>query len=147
MRDYVNFGDLKSLILGIIGGLLVLGIQRYWSNRSTKSLKRRIEEKEAYKARLDNLARSDRALLITGFQGVFGAIAAVCAAMIVQFVLVFAHRELLMTFAYVLIWLLPIIACIAAIRLLDDIRHHPESLERIERQITALKNKLLGQSK
>jgi hypothetical protein len=74
MTSYFGFNDLKTFIFGIISGVITfficLAIQRYWSNRSIKSLKRRIEEKEAYKARLDNLARSDRALLITAFQAV-----------------------------------------------------------------------------
>ena len=66
MTDYLNWADLKSLFIGIIGGFSVLGIARFWSNYSIKSMKRRIEQNEAYKENVNNLAKSDRALLITG---------------------------------------------------------------------------------
>jgi hypothetical protein len=147
MTNYFNFGDLKSLLLGIIGGLLVLGIQRYWSNRSMKSLKRRIEEKEAYKARLDNLARSDRALLITGVQAVLAVLACICGIVVIQFLLLLRHIEFLNTLVFVLLWLLPILLCMGIVKMLEDIQNHPQSLERIEKKTTKLKNKLLGQNK
>jgi hypothetical protein len=145
MTNYLNFGDFKSLLIGILGGLLVLGIQRYWSNRSIKSLKRRIEENEAYKARLDNLARSDRALLITGFQAVFGILAFICCITAIQFSLLFGQNVLLNTLVYVLLWSLPILLCIGMFKTFQDIHDHPQSLERIEKKLTDLKNKLLGQ--
>jgi len=66
MTSYLDFNDLKTAIIGIVGGIIsffiCVAIQRYWANRSIKSLKSRIEQNEAYKAQLDNYARSDRAL-------------------------------------------------------------------------------------
>ena len=71
MTDYLNWADdLKTVIIGLITGIIgffiCVGIQRYWSNRSIKSMRRRIEQSEAYKANVNNLAKSDRALLIYG---------------------------------------------------------------------------------
>ena len=75
MTDYFDYGDLKATIIGLITGIagffICLGIQRYWSNHTIQSIRRRIEESETEKVKLDNLAKSDRALIIHGFQGVF----------------------------------------------------------------------------
>src|SRR5690242_1132638 len=71
----LDLNDLKTVILslttGITGGLIVLGIARYWSNRSIKNMKRRIEATEAQKTQINNLAKSDRALLLYGFGNLF----------------------------------------------------------------------------
>jgi hypothetical protein len=53
MGGYFDYGDLKALIIGVIGAFLVLGIQRYWSNWSVKSLQRRIDRSESDKRILD----------------------------------------------------------------------------------------------
>src|SRR6266508_149460 len=75
MDSFLGIADAKALVIGLIGGVisyfLSLAIHRYWSNRNIKSLKRRIEQNEAYKATLDDLAQSDRSLIIMGFRGVF----------------------------------------------------------------------------
>jgi hypothetical protein len=58
MTDYyLDWADLKSLIVGIIGSFIVLVIAHYWSKHSIKSMKRRIEKEEAYKANVNNLAK------------------------------------------------------------------------------------------
>jgi hypothetical protein len=51
---------------------------------------------------------------------------------------------LLTTLVYMLLWIIPIVLCFGLVKMLEDIQNHPESLERIEGQITALKNKLLS---
>jgi hypothetical protein len=151
MTNYFDFNDLKTAIIGIVGGVITfficLGLQRYWSNRNVKNLKLRIEEKEAYKARLDNLARSDRALLITGFQAVLTVLACICGIVAIQIFLLFWEMLLLTTLVYVLLWLLPILLCVGIVKMLEDIQNHPQSLDIIEKRITELKNKLLRQNK
>jgi hypothetical protein len=144
MTDYLTFNDLKALIIGIIGGFTVLGIRAYFSNRSINSLKHRIEEKEAYKERLNNLARSDRALLITGLQAVLAVLACICGIVVIQFLLLFPQIGFVNTLVHVLLWSLPILLCLGIAKMLQDIHDHPQSLEKIEKKITELKNKLLG---
>jgi hypothetical protein len=149
MTSYLDFNDLKSTIIGIVGGIIsffiCVAIQRYWANRSIKSLKSRIEQNEAYKAQLDNYARSDRALLIGIFQALFATIAVICGVVALQISLLFGETVLLGNLVYVLIWFLPILLCVGIIKLLQDIRDHPKSLEKIETRITKLKKRLLGQ--
>lgn len=147
MTEYVNFSDLKGIIIGVIGSALWFAIYRYWSNRSIKSMRRSIEEKEAYKARLDNLARSDRSLLITGFQAVLAILAFICGIVPINFLLFFGQTDILNAFIFVLLWSLPILFCWGIVKMLQDIQGHPQSLEKIDKRITELKNKLLGQNK
>lgn len=150
MTDYLNWADLKtiiiSLITGIIGGLIVLGIARYWSNHSIKSMKRRIEQNEAYKANVNNLAKSDRALLIYGLQGLFTVLGlmALIFFMQVAFAIVRAGRLDELDLVLMFLCLLAGIACVGVIVVFRDVSKYPESIDNIEKRITKLKNKLLG---
>jgi hypothetical protein len=149
MTDYLNWADFKSLIIGIIGGFGVLGIARFWSNYSIKSMKRRIEQNEAYKENVNNLAKSDRALLIYGLQGLFTLLGLMALTFFMQIVFanVRAGRlgdewDMLLMF----LWLLPGIVCVGVIVVLRDVRQYPESIDNIEKRITKLKSKVLGRS-
>lgn len=147
MTSYFDFTDLKTaiigLVTGVIGGLIVLGIARYWSNRSIKSLKRRLQENEAYKARLDNLARSDRALLIVGFQSLL-ALLAMLFLTSALFLLIRESRPALSDMAFALLCLMFAVLAIGLIKTLEAVRDYPKSVERINEKITELKKKLLG---
>jgi H+/gluconate symporter-like permease len=140
----MTVGIISGVISGILTVIICFYAARYWSNRSIKSLNRRIEEKEAYKTRLDNLAKSDRALLIAGFQAVLAVAAFICGIIVIQLLLLIRQTDVLGTLVFMLLWLLPILVCAGIVKMLEDIRNHPESLGRIERQIKALKSKLLS---
>lgn len=150
MTDYLNFADLKTLIIGLITGVVAffvcVALQRYLSNRSIRSMKRRIEQSEAYKAELTNLAKSDRALLITSFQSVFLIIMLLCVIFMVETTLLLSRPGVVNSegLALLAIWLLPIIGCFAIVRMLQQVANYPKSIEKIEAKITELKNKLLG---
>jgi len=143
----LNFGDLKTAIIGVIGGFIVLGIQRYWLNQSVKSLKRRIEETETYKANVNNLAKSDRALLIMAFQAVFLMVAVICCIVIIQLLFLFGKQEFPFALICVLLWSLPVLVCFAVVKTLRDVHDYPQSLTTIEEKITKLKNKYLTKNK
>jgi uncharacterized membrane protein YqjE len=155
MTDYLNWADdLKTVIIGLITGIIgffiCVGIQRYWSNRSIKSMRRRIEQSEAYKANVNNLAKSDRALLIYGLQGLFTLLGLMALIFFMQ--IVFANvragrlgDELDMVLMF--LWLLAGIVCVGVIVVLRDVSQYPESIDNIEKKITKLKNKLLGRSR
>ena len=147
MTDYLNWADLKGLIIGIIGGLSVLGIARYWSNHSIKSMKRRIQQNEAYKANVNNLAKSDRALLIYGLQGLFAVLCLMACIFFMQIAFAIVRADTLLDEWYMVLmflWFLAGIACVGVIVVLRDVRQYPESIDNIEKRITKLKNKLLG---
>ena len=84
MKDYFDYTDLKTIFLSLLVCAIWALIVRAWSNHSVKSAARRIKESEAEKVKLDNLTKSDRALIILGFQGVFGMIAILCMILALQ---------------------------------------------------------------
>ena len=150
MTDYLDWADLKtiiiSLITGIIGFFICLVIQRYWSNHSIKSMKRRIEQNEAYKANVNNLAKSDRDLLIYGLQGLFTVLCLMACIFFMQIAVAIKRAGRLVDewdLVLMFLWLLPGLLCIGVILLLRDVSKYPESIDNIEKRITELKNKLL----
>jgi hypothetical protein len=145
MDNFLGIADVKALIIGLIGGVisyfLSLGIHRYWSNRNVKSLKRRIEQNEAYKAQLDDLAQSDRSLIIMGFEGVF-ALLLVIILLPIFFLLLGGFGSLVLI--TMLVCLIPALVAAGLFKSFRDVREYPKSTKRIEERITKLKNKLLG---
>jgi H+/gluconate symporter-like permease len=151
MTDYLNWADLKTVIIGLITGIIgffiCVGIQRYWSNRSIKSMKRRIEQNEAYKANVNNLAKSDRALLIYGLQGLFAVLCLMACIFFMQVAFAIGRAGRLvdeLDLVLMFLWLMVGIACVGVIVVLRDVSKYPESIDNIEKRITKLKNKLLG---
>ena len=150
MTEYLNFADLKATIIGLITGIvgffICLAIQRYWSNRRIKSMRRRIEQNEAYKAEVSSLAKSDRALLIYGFEGLFALLGLMSLVFLIQIIFAVRRAGMLddLNMVLIFLWFASGAVCIGGIMVLRDVNQYPESLERIEKKITKLKNKLLG---
>jgi hypothetical protein len=69
-------GEFRGFIIGVLGSVvasfIVIAIIRYWKYRSLKSIMRRIDVMEERKLHLENLAKSDRYLLMYFFQMLFG---------------------------------------------------------------------------
>lgn len=151
MTDYFNFADLKGAIIGLVTGIagffICLRIQRYLSNRNIKSLNRRIKESEAEKVKLDNLAKSDRALIIHGFQGVFAMIAILCMILALQSPF-FMNRDPeffdLRGLGQLLLWFIPAFLCVAIVWSLQRVADYPKSLEKIDERIAKLRDRLSG---
>jgi hypothetical protein len=151
MAEYLNFADLKATIIGLITGIvgffICLAMQRYWSNRSIKSMRRRIEQNEAYRANVNNLVRSDRALLIYGFEGLFAVLALMSLVFLIEIIFAVIRAGMLddLNMVLIFLWFGAGAACVSATLVLRDVNQYPESMEKIEKRITKLKNKLLGQ--
>jgi hypothetical protein len=151
MTEYLNWADLKtiiiSLITGVIGGLIVLGIARYWSNRSIRSLNRRIQETEAEKLLIENLAKSEKAVLIYGFQTLFvtlGIMSLVIGAHLLVLLEVLGDLRLALWVLLIVLWGLPALVFIYSAFTIKKVRDYPGSLELFENRIAKLKSKLPG---
>ena len=145
MTDYISWADLKTVIIrlitGIIGGLLVLGIQRYWSNRTIQSVKRRIEYAEAQKAQLESLAKSERAVILFGLGALFGVLGLmnfISAAQSLTF------KDSPMDIVRAMLWGIPGLLCFAFVYLLQQVEKYPDSIKRIEKRLEKLRSKLPG---
>lgn len=142
--DYFDFGDLKALLMGILGTAIWLAIAGTWSNYSVKSIKRRIEESETGKVKLENLSKSDRALIIQGFQAVLGVIAIVCMMLALQALIFVGPPGLLdlRNLPLVFLWLSPTLVCVGVIITFQQVRDWPKAAEKIDKRIAKLKEKL-----
>ena len=144
---------IEPIVVGVISGILTsiicFAAVRYWSNRSIKRLTRRIQESEAEKIKLDNLAKSDRALIILGFQGVFAMIAILCMILALQ-TSFFMNPDPevldLRGLGQLLLWFIPTLVCVAIIWTLQKVEDYPKSREKIDERIAKLRDKLFGKS-
>jgi hypothetical protein len=145
MTDYLDFSDLKAFLIGLLGSATWYLLYRAWSNHSVKSIARRIKESEAEKIKLDNLAKSDRALIIYGFQAVFAILALLF--IILGFHPILATKELhdLLNGREILqlgIWLIACLLCIGVVMTFQQIADYPKSMEKIDEKITKLREKI-----
>ena len=115
-------------------------------NRSAKSLKRRIEEAETQKALLDDLAKSERALLLFGFKSLFALLGLVSLIFALQtfFVSILRGRLDPLDLILVLLWFIPAIISIYLADVVKKLGEYPGSAETIDKKIATLKRKLRG---
>ena len=146
MTDYVDYGDLKTIFLSLLVCVIWAVIVRTWSNYSLRSIRRRIEESETSKLKLDNIANSDRALIIQGFQALLGVIAIVCMMLALQALIFLGPPGLLAlrNLPLVFLWLVPTLVCVGVIITLQQVRDWPKAAEKIDKRIAKLKEKLSG---
>jgi hypothetical protein len=153
MTDYFDFADVKSLMIGVIGGVIVLAIQRLWLIYSVKGAARRLREAEAYKSHLDNLAKSDRALLVHAFAAIFFLLGMICLLFGIEtsrslysefdvFVWAIDLRELL----FLLLWVLVALLCFGVGLNFHRLADYPKSAEKLDKRIAKLKDKVSGKS-
>jgi len=76
--------DLRALVIGVFGSVIawfVCGaLKRYWSYRTVRSIQKNIKLLENEKLLIENLAQSDRSVLLHSFRTLFWVIAIGCSA-------------------------------------------------------------------
>ena len=78
-----------------------------------------------------------------GFQAIFALVIIICCTMFLYLSVIDQPIQLFPTLILVLLLAIPILLCAGLLKTLEDVRNHPQSLEKLERKITELKNKLL----
>lgn len=144
-EEYFTLSDFKSLIIGMIGSLLILAMNRIWLNFTAKGTLRRLKQNEAYRNKIDTLAKSDRALIIYGFQGLFAIIAFGFLVLVFQEVLFVTVDPRLITIKQIgrfLLWLSPALVCMGFVWALQNVSDYPKSTEKLDERIAKLKDKL-----
>jgi hypothetical protein len=92
MSDLRNF--LISLAASVIAFYVVLGLNRYWSVRSLRSLEQQIADAETQVQRIESLRSSDRAVLVFGFRILFALFTLISLVMIVPPLMSLAHLQI-----------------------------------------------------
>lgn len=145
LRSYVT-----GLLSGISGTIIILLIRHYWTRQTIKSMKRRLEQAEAYKAGIEYMTKSDRAVLLHGFITLL-AFFGVLSCTIVVSILYFFMREdgaILPPPAFLLslIWLVVAVFCFAIARCFKQVSEYPESIKALNRKISEIRRKLARRS-
>ena len=145
---------IEPIAVGILSGILTTVIcylaGRYWSNRSIKSLERKIQEQEAYKAHLALSAQSEKATVLRALQMLIALVSFLYVTLITQTVLIITSRTdplSLHDVTYIFVVLLPAALGFGTARWLHDVEKYPSSSERLDKRITNLKEKLTGRKK
>jgi hypothetical protein len=139
--ELLNLGAIvRTIILGIVMIFITKTVNRYLSYRSVKSIQRRIRYAEAEKSTLDNLATSDRSLLLFSFRFIFGILSLVSTAFIAPVLLAFVQgdpdpRQLFI----ILIWFVVGITAGYAANTLKKLDGSPASIESINQKIDSLR--------
>jgi hypothetical protein len=139
--DWLNNPWVVGIGTGVAAFFIRVGIQRYWSNHTIASVKRRIAYAEAQKVQLDNLAKSERAVLLFGLGALFAMLG------LMNFIFAFQSltiKEAPLDVARLILWLMPGLFCFYFSHLIQKVEKYPGSLEAIEKGIAKLKDKLLG---
>jgi hypothetical protein len=131
----------RGIIVPIIVFFLCQVILRYWNNANIKRMRRRIEEVEAQKAMLDELAKSERAVLLLGFQGLFGLLAIMNLIFVLVMLAVHPPDDPI-GFLRAFWWLMPAGIASYLTYLMQRVAEYPRSAEQIEKKIAELKSKL-----
>jgi hypothetical protein len=153
MTDYLDFNDLKAVVTNIVCSVGVLVAYRYWSNWSIKSLNRRVQQAEARKTLVENLAKSERAVLVFGFQTLFLILGLVCMVSAGQTIFLLDQvngempLDLGVIMSFILLWGLPALVALSSSLLIKQVHDYPASLEIFEKKIERLKNRLRGRSR
>jgi len=95
MMDTALLNDLRSLAIGILGGVitfyLIKAIERYASRRIVRSRKRQLEQVQVELKLLEKLGSTDRAVLVFGFQLLFPLLAIISLSIAVSSFLALVH--------------------------------------------------------
>jgi hypothetical protein len=139
----------EGIIGGIISGIMTFFVlragARYWARYTLRGMRRRLEYAEAKKAQLDDLAKSDRSILLFAFGAIFVILAMISIAAIAT--TVFSVLEEGPSFARILsgaIWLFVAAISFSFAILFKQLREYPESARTVEQKISDIKRKLLG---
>jgi len=144
----------EAIILGVISGLLVIGVshvaRRYWTHRTIKSMERRLKYAEARKARLDDLTKSDRSIVLFAFRSLF-LLTGVASFTVVASLTVsifedgfWAARISAARISTALYWAIFTVIALYFAWLFKQLHEYPGSVRSIDKTIAELKRKLTG---
>jgi hypothetical protein len=85
MPELTNLGAIvRTILIGIVMIFITKGINRYLSYRSVKSIERRLKYLEVQKLGLENVAKSDRSIMLFSFNTFFGLFGSLAFAFAIQ---------------------------------------------------------------
>lgn len=144
LSDLLNLGAIvRTVIIGLVFIFVTRAVNRYLSHRSVKSIERRIKYAEERKFLIDNLATSDRFILLFSFLNLFGVLMMLSLFFIIEPLLSLSEGNItFMNLMSIMIWLVPGLMSFSAMYVLNKVYNYAEYSETINQKIAALKTRL-----
>jgi hypothetical protein len=145
LSELLNLGAIvRTLILAVVGFYLVKRVDRYWSYRSAKSIQRRIKEVEARRAMTEDLATSERFVMLFSFKVLFTLLALASLTYLIPVLISFVVQgnKSFINILVGLLWTSVFGVSVIMSWYLDRAENYPKSMENFDKQITNLRTKL-----
>ena len=138
--------DLKSLLLGVIGGLIVLGIVKIYRAYKRSSLKTDIEFIEFEKKHLEAMKKSSVEMNRSSFRAIFLVFILIGLANLIPAFIEFVQIDDLSTrfpkLINAFIWATAIGICFKFHSRYDNLKNYNAALEKFDRKLEKLNEKL-----
>lgn len=137
--------DLKSLMIGIIGGLIVIGMSKLYKAYRKKSILEDIEFLEYEKRHLEEMKRSSVEMNRSSFRSVFALFLLIGIANLAQIVFSLINVEVLaglFDFLTLAIWATFVGLCIKLWRRYDNLKNYNEAIAIMNERLVKLQRRI-----
>jgi hypothetical protein len=136
--------DLKSLAIGVLGGLIIIGLTKLFRAYRKKSLRDDIEFAEYEKNHLAAMKRSSVEMNRSSFRALFAVLMVMALANLVP--LVFQVLELgliarFVNFIDLLLWAIALGLAVKFWRRYDNLKHFKEATAKLDEKLELLRSK------
>jgi hypothetical protein len=145
LSELLNPGAIvRTIILGVLMIFITKVINRYLSYRSVKSIQRKIKEVEARKAMTEDLATSERFVMLFSFKVLFTLLALASLAYLIPPLISFIVQgnKSFINILVGLLWTSVFGVSVIMSWYLDKAENYPKSMANFDKQITNLRTKL-----
>lgn len=137
--------DLRTLVIGIIGGLLVIGISKLYKAFRKKSLREDIEFIEYEKNHLAEMKRSSVEMNRSSFRAIFAVLMFVGIANLIPYIQSFWEGVILQrsgNLLGLLSWTMVVVLSLNFWRRYDKLKNFKEATEKMNDKLGKLKTRL-----
>lgn len=137
--------DVKTLFIGVLGGLMVLGIAKAYKLYRHKSVQEDIKFLEFEKKHLGEMKRSSVEMNRSSFRAIFALFLFVGLANLIPRIFDFINAEALSglsSLVTLIIWAMFVGLCIKFWRRYENLKNFKEAMDKLDKKIEKLRGKL-----
>ncbi|TPW23754.1 hypothetical protein FH712_07405 [Marinobacter nauticus] len=137
--------DLKTLFIGVLGGLMVLGIAKAYKSYRHKSVQEDIKFLEFEKKHLGEMKKSSVEMNRSSFRAIFALFLFIGLANLTPQIFDLINAEALSglsSLVTMIIWAMFIGLCIKFWRRYENLKNFKEAMEKLDEKIEKLRGKL-----
>lgn len=137
--------DVRTLFIGVLGGLMVLGIAKAYKLYLHKSVLEDIKFLEFEKKHLSEMKRSSVEMNRSSFRAIFALFLFIGLANLIPRIFSFINAEALSglsSFLTMNIWAMFVVLCIKFWRRYENLKNFKEAMDRLDQKLEKLRGKL-----